>query len=546
MKLFKNSGKLFSIVIFCGILTAGFSLLGWYVFYRTNNLIVPLEGSFASNITTVASSVNKSEISASTLESYFIKVAEAVKPAVVNISTVHIEKVAVTPYEYYEFFFGSPFDDMFEEFFGTPGRKAPRQGSRGRTQPYTQRRLEGTGSGVIISADGYILTNEHVVRDADEIVVTLYQQSDGSQKKYKGKVVGKDSRTDLAIIKISGGKFPFARLGDSDSIKVGQWVIAIGSPFGLEQTVTTGIVSAKRQALSIEGRTYRDLIQTDAAINRGNSGGPLCNLEGEVIGINTAIYAPTGVFSGIGFAVPINRAKAIIDELIKKGRVTRGWLGVEIRPVDVAIEKNFGLKSRSGAFVANVLENSPAEKAGIKRGDVIVEFDGKTVKTPIELQDMVGAASPDKKVTVKIIRDGKPLILPLVLSAMPDEPSLALKGKGSPPSEPGAPDATTPPVYKWEGASFSEINEELRSEFGLPPDSKGVVVTEVEDYSRASTIGLAPGDIIKMINNKPVLTVADFKKIISGVNFSKGVVFDIIRDGRPVYLTYSESAGDEE
>jgi len=508
-----------------------------------------LEGSFASNVSEssynsrAGSSSGRAEDSAaSTLESYFIKVAETVKPAVVNISTVHIEKITVP--QYYEFFFGSPFDDMFEEFFGAP-RSNNRRGSDRRGVQPQMRRLEGTGSGVIISADGYILTNEHVVRDADEIIVTMYVPPDGSQKKYKGKVVGKDSRTDLAIIKISGGKFPSARLGNSDAIKVGQWVIAIGSPFGLEQTVTTGIVSAKRQALSIEGRTYRDLIQTDAAINRGNSGGPLCNLEGEVIGINTAIYAPTGVFSGIGFAVPINRARLVIDELIKKGKVTRGWLGVEIRPIDIAIQKNFGLKTREGAFVANVIENSPAKKAGVKRGDVIVEFDSKKVTSPMELQDMVSATAPDKKVYLKVVREGSEIVLPITLSSMPDEITAGSADEsGSSGRGGGGSQENKNATFKWEGMVVSGITDDLRSEFGLPADTKGVVVTDVDEYSRASSIGVVPGDVIKMINNKPVSDISDFKKIVSSVDFSKGVVFDIIRDGRPVYLTYSES--DEE
>ncbi|PKN01388.1 MAG: hypothetical protein CVU77_05480 [Elusimicrobia bacterium HGW-Elusimicrobia-1] len=457
------------------------------------------------------------------LEDAFIRVAADVKPAVVNISTVHIEKIQSPRYE---FFFGSPFDGFFEEFFGAP-RRSQSPPPRGRPQT---RRQEGTGSGVIISPDGYILTNEHVVREADEINVAM-AHADGSEKKYKGKVVGKDTRTDLAVIKISGSRLPYARLGDSDKIRVGQWVVAIGSPFGLEQTVTTGIVSAKRQALSIEGRTYRDLIQTDAAINRGNSGGPLCDIYGEVIGVNTAIYAPTGVFSGIGFAVPINRAKAILDELIKTGKVTRGWLGVEIRAVDAAIEKNFKLSSRDGAFVANVLDGSPAAASGLKRGDVIVDFDGKKVKIPMDLQDAVSASAPSKKVAVAVVRDGKRLNLNVVLAAMPDEPSAAV----SSPSD--APAASS---YKWEGMSVSDITDALRAEFAVASDVKGVIVVDVEDYSAADRVGIAAGDVVKSLNNTGISSVADFKKVSARADIAKGVVFDVSRAGRSIYLTYSE------
>lgn len=474
-------------------------------------------GSLASRTSAVVASSE-----AVNLQDAFIRVAADVKPAVVNISTVYMEKIQSPQYE---FFFGSPFDGFFEDFFGAPRRQPPQRG-----RPQT-RRQEGAGSGVIISPDGYILTNEHVVRDADEINVAM-AHADGSEKKYKGKVVGKDTRTDLAVIKISGSRLPYARLGDSDKIMVGQWVVAIGSPFGLEQTVTTGIVSAKRQALSVEGKTYRDLIQTDAAINRGNSGGPLCDIYGEVIGINTAIYAPTGVFSGIGFAVPINRAKAILDELIKTGKVTRGWLGVEIRAVDAAIEKNFKLSSRDGAFVANVLDGSPAASSGLKRGDVIVEFDGKKVKIPIDLQDAVSASAPAKKVAVAVVRDGKRLNLNVVLAAVPDDPSAP--ASSSPSDDPAA------SAYKWEGMSVSDITDALRSEFAVASDVKGVIVVDVEDYSAADRVGIAAGDVVKSLNNTGISSVADFKKVSSRADIAKGVVFDVLRAGRSIYLTYSE------
>ena len=305
------------------------------------------------------------------LQNSFANVAEHVKPAVVNVSTLQILRIEQP---FYEFYFGDPFEDFFDEFF----QRSPRDKRAKPRKRYYQKKLEGTGTGVIIDPKGYILTNYHVIANAEDIRVRLSGEKD---KEFEAKIVGEDPRTDLAVLKIkSNKKFPSAVLGDSDVIRVGDWVLAIGSPFGLEQTVTVGVISAKRQSVPIEGRSYRDLIQTDAAINRGNSGGPLVNIKGEIIGINTAIYAPTGVFAGVGFAIPINDAKEIIDDLIEKGRVIRGWLGVEIKEVDEIIAKQFGLREIQGALVNKVIENSAAEKGGIERGDIIVKFAGQKVK----------------------------------------------------------------------------------------------------------------------------------------------------------------------
>jgi serine protease Do len=288
------------------------------------------------------------------LQNSFAEIAEAVKPAVVNISAVQIQHVRQQDPQFY---YGDP-NEFFYRFFGqqAPQRQAPAP---------REYRTEGTGSGVIIDAEGYILTNNHVVQGADQLTVML---SNG--KSFKGKVVGTDPRSDLAVIRIKGSNpFPFVPLGDSAAMRVGDWVLAIGSPFGLEQTVTSGIVSAIRQSLAIEGRNFRNLLQTDAAINRGNSGGPLVNIRGEVIGVNTAIYAPTGVFSGIGFAIPINDAKKILKDLIQKGYVERSWLGVEIAEVDEVIAQQFGLASAQGALINGIANGSPADKAGLRRGD---------------------------------------------------------------------------------------------------------------------------------------------------------------------------------
>ena len=448
------------------------------------------------------------------LQEAFALVSAAVKPAVVNISTVQLIEETHPPFEFY---FGDPFEEFFEEFFGYPRR----QERRSPPKKY-QRRFEGTGSGVIIDPEGYLLTNEHVVRGATEIRVTL----SGEKEKYTGKVIGKDERTDLAIVKIKPkNKLPAVKLGDSDKIQVGNWAIAIGSPFGLEQTVTAGIISAVRQRLIIEGREYKDLIQTDAAINRGNSGGPLVNIHGEVIGINTAIYAPTGVFAGIGFAIPINQAKEILEDLIHKGKVVRGWLGVEIKEIDSAIQKQFGLPDKEGALVNNVLKNSPAEKAGLMRGDVIRNFDEKKITNPQELQEIVAHTAPNKKVKVEIIREQKTKIIELTLAEMPTKIEEV---------------ATVPEEKKeeWWGMRVSNLASELAVKYGLPKEEKGVVVIEVESGSKAEEMGLEKGDLIKAINRQPVNEVGDFARISKKVKLSEGVVFDINRRGRLLYLSY--------
>ncbi len=325
------------------------------------------------------------------LQDAFAQVVEQVKPAVVNISAVQIARVQANPHEFY---YGDP-EEFFYRFFGG---EAPRR----QVQPQEFRR-EGTGSGVIIDPDGYVLTNSHVVQGADELTVTL-----SDNKSYQGKVVGLDPRTDLAVVRIKETKaFPYVQLGDSSKSRIGDWVLAFGSPFGLQQTVTSGIISAIRQSLSIEGKSFRNLLQTDAAINRGNSGGPLVNLRGELIGINTAIYAPTGVFSGIGFAIPVNDAKAVLKDLIEKGFVERSWIGVELVQLNDAI------------LVNQVLAGGPAAKAGLLRGDAIVEFDGTQVDTVIALQDVVGSTAVGRTVSVRIIRDGQEKKLNLKTEAMP-------------------------------------------------------------------------------------------------------------------------------
>ncbi len=457
------------------------------------------------------------------LQDSFVQVADFVKQAVVNITATHLIEQKMP---YYEFNFGDPFEQFFRDFHGLPKRQPPQ-----RKKQY--RKFGATGSGVIIDTKGYILTNYHVVKDAGEIKVTL-SGDEGHQ--YKGKIIGKDDRLDLAIVKIkSRKKLPVAVLGDSDKMKVGNWVLAVGSPFGLEQTVTAGIVSAIRQSVHIENRTYKELIQTDAAINQGNSGGPLVNIEGKVIGINTAIYAPMGGFVGVGFAIPINRAKEILDDLIHKGKVIRGWLGVEIRPVDEAIAKHFGLKKKEGALVNKVFANTPAEKGGLKRGDVILEFDGKKVKDSLSLQDIVGRTLPNKKVKVKIIRNMKEKKLQIVTEEMPDvsgEEEVIDSEESSPVEE---------EVSKaWLGMKVKTLTPLLIQRLGLSNDEKGVVIVEIEAGSIADEAGLLRGDCLRSINRKPVPNIKAFNQIIKKEKLSKGIVIDINRRGKLIYLSITE------
>ncbi len=466
--------------------------------------------------------LTKPEVSdeAVSLQDSFANVTEHVKPAVVNISTLQVLKIEQPLYEFY---FGDPFENFFDEFFGRP-RSEERNQQRPQ-QRYYERKREGTGTGVIIDPKGYVLTNYHVIAGAEDIKVKLSGKED---KEYDAKVIGADSRTDLAVVKIKGSKkFPTATLGDSDAIRVGDWVLAIGSPFGLEQTVTVGIISAKRQSVPIEGKVYRDLIQTDAAINRGNSGGPLVNIRGEVIGINTAIYAPTGVFSGVGFAIPINNAKAITDELIEKGKVVRGWLGVEIKEVDEIVAKQFGLKEDRGALVNRVFENSAAQKGGMKRGDVIIEFDGKKIEDVRNLQEIVGDTKPGKKVDVTLIRDNKEKKIKIELGEMPETVEKV-------PFE----EEEAEEDVKWMGIEVRNLTNDMKKQYGIPEDAEGVVIFGIDPLGELSRAGLAEGDLIRSINRKDIKSMNDFKEITKDVKLSKGVMFDILRSGRPLYITF--------
>jgi len=429
----------------------------------------------------------------------FTELVKRVGPDVVNISTTKVVKRGPMPRHFgnegpWRDFFG---DDFFERFFG----QIPRE--------RTQRSL---GSGFIIDPkQGYIITNNHVVAGADEITVRL---DDG--KEFNAEVVGRDPKTDLALIrtKVALDVEAGAPLGDSDKIEIGEWVMAIGNPFGLERTVTVGILSAKGRVIG--AGPYDDFLQTDAAINPGNSGGPLFNMKGEVIGINTAIVASG---QGIGFAIPINMAKELLPQL-EKGKVTRGWLGVSIQEVTDDIAKSFKLKDAKGALVAEVMEDTPAQQGGMERGDIIISFDGKKIETPNELQRIVAGTAPDKKVKVEVIRDGKTKTLTVKVGTMPGEITETEK-------------AITTDL----GLTVQTLTPDLAEQFSWSRDEKGVLITGVDPGGAGAEAGLRRGDLIKEINRQEIETTEDYKRILGKTKKGESVLLLIKRGTRTFYTT---------
>ena len=428
----------------------------------------------------------------------FADLAEKVKPAVVNISTTSTIKIPGGPFRH---FFGpeeGPFGDFFKKFFGDiPGREMKQQ---------------SLGSGFIVDKDGYIITNNHVVQGADEIKVKL---ADG--REFKAHVIGRDQKTDLALIKISSlfKDLPALPLGDSDSMRVGDWVLAVGNPFGLGHTVTQGIISATGRVIG--SGPYDNFLQTDAPINPGNSGGPLVNLKGEVIGINTAIIASG---QGIGFAIPVNVAKVVIPQLRKEGKVVRGWIGVSIQSVTEGIAKSFGLKKPEGALVSDVVTGGPADIAGIKRGDIIVGFDGRDIKKMSDLPFIVAETPVGKTVTVKLIRNAREISLKIRIAEMREEVAYG-----------AATDF---------GLSAAGITPKWSEAFGLM-DKTGVVVTDVQSGSPADEAGIQTGDVIKEINRKEIRDMKDYEKAIGGIDRSQPVLMLIKRGLQTIYVTVSLS-----
>jgi serine protease Do len=433
------------------------------------------------------------------LSQTFREVAKAVSPAVVYVST---EQTTQVPEQFQQFFNGN--NDLFRRFFGMPDQ-TPNQ------REYKQQAL---GSGFIVKSDGYILTNNHVVEHADKIRVTL-----PDKREFDAKVVGADPKSDVALIKIDAKDLPVAPLGDSSQSAVGDWVLAIGTPFGLSQTVTAGIISAEGRA-NIGIVDYEDFIQTDAAINPGNSGGPLVNLNGEVIGMNTAIFSQSGGYQGIGFAIPINMAENVMESLMTHGKVTRGWLGVMIQPVTPEIAQSFGLKETNGALVGDVVKDGPADKAGIKRGDVIVALNGQSVDTPNTLRNLVAQAELKKTVSVGLMRNGKAETVEVTIGEQP------------------AGDQTTAAVSENAdkfGLTVQELTPQLADRLGYA-DEQGVVIADVKSGSPAEEIGLRQGDLIKEINRQPIESLSEYQKAMSALEKDQGLLLLVQRGDNTYYV----------
>lgn len=429
----------------------------------------------------------------------FAPLAEKLAPSVVNIRVTKIEKTGMQNPQLPD----GPFGDMFKEFFGRNFRIP-------QNQP-----MQGAGSGVIISEDGYIVTNNHVVEGAREVTVTMTDKTD-----LPAEVVGRDPKTDLAVLKISAGKsLPAAKLGDSEQLRVGDWVIAIGNPFGLSHTVTSGIVSAKGRVIG--AGPYDDFIQTDASINPGNSGGPLFNLNGEVVGINTAII-PNG--QGIGFAIPVNTAKPLIPQLVKDGKVKRGYLGVNIQTITPELAKALQLKNDAGALVADVLPGSPAEQAGIERSDVIIAFNGKAVRESHNLPALVAAAPIGEKSSVKVVRNGVEKDLTVTIAQSPGDDGTAEN-------------PTKPAEGKW-GLQLQNLTPQIAQQLGVKQD-QGVLVAEVQPGSPADKSSINAGDIILEVNRQPVKTVEDVLRAINKAEDKSSLLLLVQRDQKSRFVALS-------
>ena len=431
----------------------------------------------------------------------FSQVAETVAPAVVNINTVTRGAAGRTPIEE---FFG---EEFFRRFFGEV--------------PEREQVQKSLGSGVIVDPSGTVLTNAHVVERASEIEVVT---ADG--KKHKAKVVGADRRTDLAVLKLQGGgPYPAATLGDSDKLKVGDWVLAIGSPFGLQQTVTAGIISAKGR--SIGQGPFDDFLQTDAAINPGNSGGPLVNMSGEVVGINSAILSRSGGNVGIGFSIPVNMAKRIYTELHAKGKVTRGWLGVSIQPLTPELARGFGLKEPKGVLISDVVQDSPADRAGIAAGDIVTEFDKKKVETPQDLQKAVALTAPGKGVPLKVWRDKGEKTLEIKIGETPDD-NVALK--------------STNKSKTLLGLDVRPITPDIARQLNVR-GGDGVLVFSVEDESPAAEAGLQRGDVIREVNRQRVRSLQDFERVTKDIKEGDRITVLLQRGQQSLYVAFTVAKG---
>jgi len=451
----------------------------------------------------------------------FAELVEKLMPTVVNITTTqnlpqqgpHLRDMPQLPP-------GSPFEELFREFFDHRNGDEPQK-----------RRGTSLGSGFIIDGDGYIVTNNHVIQGAEDITVILRDDT-----QLKAKLVGSDSRVDVAVLKVDppGKKpLPSVRFGDSDKVRVGDWVIAIGNPFGLGHSVTAGIISARGRALN---DALDDYLQTDAAINKGNSGGPLFNVDGEVIGVNTAIYSPSGTNAGLAFSIPSNLVKQAADQLREFGRIRRGWIGVSYQSVTDDIADSFGLDHAHGVLVANVVADGPAAKAGIKRNDIIVAFSGQDVPDLRRFPRLVANARVGSTVDVVVWRQGKetPLKLKIGEQEEPEKQNASAQGGGAPKKQ-VEPDQAVSSTIEQLGLTLQKLNDQLREKYGLSDSAKGVVVTKVTADSPAAEKQLQAGDLILEVDQKPVATPQEVTEIVAKLQAQKkrSVLLFVERQGDP-------------
>lgn len=451
---------------------------------------------------TATAQLTTAPTSAGTLpEQLFVPIAKRAKASVVNVSSVKKSKQDGQSFQ--NPFFDDPF---FRRFFGEEFERrmpAPREFQQ-----------QGLGSGVIVTQDGYIITNNHVVEGADELNVSF-----PDKRTFKAKVIGTDPKTDVAVIKIDASNLPALPWGDASQLEVGEMVLAVGNPFGLSQTVTMGIISAIGRA-NVGIVDYEDFIQTDAAINPGNSGGALVNLKGELIGINTAIFSRSGGYMGIGFAIPSTMAKSVMQSLIKHGKVIRGWLGVSIQDVTPDLAKEFGATENTGALVGDVMEDSPASKAKLERGDIITAYNGVSVRDSNHLRGLVAETSPGTTARLSVLRDKKPLDLTITIGELPKELAKASRdgsGKGE--------------------HALAGITVENARQSGRSKSSSGVVVTDIEPESQAERAGLQKGDVIREINRKPVKDVKDFERLASQLSSRSSVLILVNRGNNAIFLS---------
>jgi serine protease Do len=488
----------------------------WYVAASLLLLIGIFVGLLlASRLNLMSQLTAKSQVSSKSVETLtqlseaLSEVAAVSTPSVVNISTTRVIKSRdEAPFDFFD-------DPFFRRFFGDqfPHQDVPKE-----------HKEQSLGSGVIVSEDGYIVTNNHVIEKAQEIKVLL-----GDKRDFKAKLIGADPKTDIAVIKIEAKGLPALSWGDANKMKVGEIVFAIGNPFGLNQTVTMGVISAVGRA-NVGIADYEDFIQTDAAINPGNSGGALLNARGELVGINTAIISRTGGYQGIGFAVPSSMARQVMDSLVKYNKVVRGWLGVSIQEVTSDLAEEFGVRNLKGALVSRVMKGSPADKAGIRQGDVILQFNGKDIEDTGHLRNMVSQTPITSKVKIRLLRQKKEIEVEVVVSELPKK----LADASSSPDEESEKLEESSALA---GLVVRELTPELAGHFGLDESDKGVVIVKTDPDSKAYEAGIRPGDIILQINQKNIPTLESYKKAAGALRSKDRILLLVRRKGEDLFVT---------